>query len=58
MEPIDIEGKLINQCLARIRLTKLLKSLKEMENEIEELEKLVGYSSDYASYAIGLRKLN
>ena len=46
---IEITGVLVHRIMMSVRLNKILKQLKEMENELQELIDELDYESDYDS---------
>lgn len=57
MKNIDIDGKLIRDILAEVQLTIIKTKIKELDDEINKLEKLLNHSIDYDAAARASRYL-
>jgi hypothetical protein len=55
--PLEITGKLVTDVLVEVKCTEILRKLKEIENEIVEMEEMLDREPDYSACAVALWNL-
>jgi hypothetical protein len=57
MEQIEIKGDLVLECLIQLKLTEISRKIREVKDDLKEIEKMLGHDSDYDSYIPAIRRL-